>query len=131
VLINKPFEQWRKYSEIEYQPILSVPFEQDMDVYDPDKRIETLINALQEKDSDAYGKILDELGMTDDMYMCSKLGGYPEWIQGGIRLKDNFEFLFQLDSSTDNLAISWGDCGTVYVFYNSITKEIEFELECY
>jgi uncharacterized protein YwqG len=126
IITNTESERYGEYyCEMEFEPILSIPDWQDMDEYDDD--IETLKSVLYKKDRKVYKKILKELGINEDM--CSQLVGYPDWIQGGINLKENFEFLFQLDEEP-HAGLWWCDCGMVYAFYNHFTKETEFKLEC-
>jgi len=64
--------------------------------------------------------------------LSSQLGGYPHWLQGDkTPKKDNFDFLFQLDSLEDEVeGLYFYDCGVVYVFYDSKSKEFEFVLQC-
>ena len=121
---NKPDEKedniWIPYCEIEFKPILSLPTDEFVDEYGG-KEISTL------KD---YNEIAQELIGYDFYEYFSQIGGYPQWIQSGIELKKNFDFLFQIDSE-DEAGIMWSDCGMVHVFYNSKTKKFIFELECY
>jgi uncharacterized protein YwqG len=125
IITNTDSERYGEYyCEIEFEPTLSIPDDQDIDDYDDYS--ETLIHRLWEKDHYAYQKLLKELGITED---TCQLGGYPAWIQSGINLKENFEFLFQIDGET-NAGLRWCDCGMVYAFYNSVKKETEFKLEC-
>jgi uncharacterized protein YwqG len=113
------------YCEIEFEPIPSIPDWQDMDDYDDD--IKKLKDTLAEKDRRVLKKIMKELAV--DRRYCSQLGGYPDWIQGGITLKENFDFLFQIDEEP-HAGLFWCDCGMVYAFYNRITKETKFKLQC-
>ena len=125
--IHKPDEKedwnWIPYCEIEFKPILSLPNEDFIDEYDEKKALtlETPYN---------YNEIAQELIGYDFYEYFSQIGGYPQWIQSGIELKKNFDFLFQIDSE-DEAGIMWSDCGMVHVFYNSKTKKFIFELECY
>ena len=114
---------WVRYCGIEYEQILSLPDWQW--IWNVDENIaETL-----DKSGIEYEDIVEELTGYETEFF-SQLGGYPQWIQSGIKKKNNFDFLFQLDSERD-AGLMWSDCGMVYVFYNSKTKEVIFELECY
>ena len=123
---NKPDEKedcnWIRYCEIEFSSVLTLPDWQDI------WRIDANIAELLDKSNIEYEDIAQELFGDDNI--CSQLGGYPFWIQSGITLKKNFDFLFQIDSE-DDAGIMWSDCGMVHVFYNSKTKEVIFEKECY
>ena len=121
---NKPDEKedcnWIPYCEIEFKPILTLPTDEFVDEYS-NKKFSTLEN---------YNEIAQDLIGYDFYDYFSQLGGYPQWIQGGIELQDGFDFLFQIDSE-DEAGIMWSDCGMVHVFYNSKTKQFIFEKECY
>jgi uncharacterized protein YwqG len=94
------------YHEIDFEPILTLPDEEEYNY-----------------DTDDY-KIFDEFNVSN--YSCSQVGGYPSWIQYAKREKDNFKFLFQINALDLEGSFLWGDCGSVYISYNNITKETDF-----
>jgi uncharacterized protein YwqG len=113
---------WVNHCEVEYKPVLSLPDWQWIDEVDKNAA------SIFDKADLEYEDIVEELVGYSDMF--SQTGGYPQWIQSGITPKDNFDFLFQIDSESD-AGLMWSDCGMVYFFYNRVTKEVIFEKECY
>jgi len=124
---NKPDEKEDcnriAYCEIEFSSVLSLPTDDFVEEYD--KKNGVTLGTAEE-----YNKIAKELIGYDFYDYFSQIGGYPQWIQGGIELQDDFDFLFQIDSEAE-AGIMWSDCGMVHVFYNSKTKKFIFEKECY
>ena len=127
--IEKPEEhETVKYCEIKYEAIKSLPNWDGIEDYCVDAQ---KLSCLLDKDEpwENYQEIVQEL--VGEQEIWSQLGGYPHWIQGSEKPeKGNFELLFQIDSE-DNAGLMWGDCGLVYVFYDNVSKELAFTLQCY
>ena len=117
-----------KYCEIKHKQIKSLPDWQGLDVYSPNA---SKLSCVLDEDEPwkNYDKIAKKL--VGEKEICSQLGGYAYWVQGDDNPgKDNFTFLFQIDSE-DNAGLMWGDCGLIYVFYDARNKKTEFVLQCY
>ena len=81
----------------------------------------------KKKNFDSYNFVAEKFKCDQDF--ITKLGGYPNWLQGdGTPEGGDFQLLFQLDSE-DEAGLHWVDCGLVYVFYNPKTKETVFEIQ--
>ena len=114
------------YCEIEYEPIKSLP---DDEWYDETVKMlcEKINGESKKKNFDSYCHVANKLKCEKDF--ISKLGGYPNWLQGDATPDDkDYQFLFQIDSE-DEAGLHWVDCGMVYVFYNPKTKDIIFEIQ--
>ncbi|MCL2211494.1 MAG: DUF1963 domain-containing protein, partial [Treponema sp.] len=117
------------YCEIEYKAVKSLPCWEYSE--ENDKLIEMLCGKLdgesKKKNFDSYNFVAEKLNCDQDL--ITKLGGYPNWLQGDGTPEDkDFQLLFQLDSE-DEAGLHWVDCGLVYVFYNPKTKETVFEIQ--
>lgn len=68
--------------------------------------------------------------------LCTFLGGYPKWIQGGLTPKcskcgSRMSLLAQINSE-ENAGIEWRDDGAVYLFFcPNHPHEIKFVIQCY
>ncbi|MDR0502057.1 MAG: DUF1963 domain-containing protein [Treponema sp.] len=88
---------------------------------------EKLDGESKDKNFDSYNFVAEKLGCEQDF--ITKLGGYPNWLQGdGSPKNKDFQLLFQLDSE-DEAGLHWVDVGLVYVFYNPKTKKFIFEIQ--
>jgi uncharacterized protein YwqG len=129
VIIKKPEEHnIVPYCEIEYESIQSLPDWEGI------KSINETISDLScelndDEPWEPYQSTVEKL--IGEPEMQTQLGGYPQLVQNDETPEDkNFEFLFQLDSE-DNAGLMWGDCGLIYIFYNSKNKKTEYTLQCY
>jgi len=129
-LIKKPEENDNvNYCEISLETVKSLPDWDGIDTYC--ENAGNLSVALNPEDpSSHYWQTSCKL--IGEQRIKSQLGGYPHWLQGdNTPEKDNFDFLFQLDSLEDEVeGLYFGDCGVVYVFYNNKSKEFEFIMQC-
>jgi len=130
ILIKKPEENDNvNYCEISLETMQSLPDWDGIDMYcENAANLSVVLNP--EDPSSHYRKTFYKL--IGEPQMSSHLGGYPHWLQNdGAPEKKQFEFLFQLDSLEDEVeGLYFSDCGVVYVFYNSKSKEFEFVLQC-
>ncbi len=130
VLIKKPQENDNvNYCEINLETVKSLPDWEGIDTYcENASNLSVVLNP--EDPSSHYWETFNKF--IGEPHMNSQLGGYPHWLQSdGTPEKDNFDFLFQLDSLEDEVeGLYFGDCGVVYVFYNSKSKEFEFIMQC-
>ncbi len=122
----------QKYCEIEFQPNNSLPDFESLSTYNANA--EKLCQLLDwDNEWEYYDQINREL-LGEDTETDSRLGGYPNWVQGEeipLDSKGNpTKFLFQIDSE-DNADIMWGDVGIVYFFYDEVSEKIEFILQCH
>lgn len=132
VSIEKPKVLGRsKYCEIDFHSVKSLPNWEGLDQVDYNaQKLSCILN--EDEPWDAYTKISEEL--TDDAGLHSQLSGYPQWVQGDATPLDKngepLPLLFQIDSE-EHANIMWGDSGLVYVFYDTDTDKVHFELQCY
>jgi uncharacterized protein YwqG len=113
VIIEKPKEHNNvKYCEIEYESIKSLP--------------DWVWQNFDEVADKLMGENSAEIGAKRN-----QLGGYAQWIQNDESPDEkDFQLLFQIDSEK-KAGLSWGDCGKIYVFYDSKNKIFEYILQCY
>jgi uncharacterized protein YwqG len=82
---------------------------------------------------DIYSEVFEELTNYDDYDYSSHSGGFASWIQGSENPNrttgEKWELLCQIDSEED-ANIMWGDCGSIYIFYNLKTKELIYRFQC-
>ena len=115
------------YCEIGYEKIKSLPDWDGISSFEDNASKLSCILDEEEPWGHYYEMVYKLIGEMND---GSQLGGYANYIQGGLDPDDkNFIFLFQIDSEAE-AGLHWSDCGMVYVFYNSKTKEIKFRLQC-
>ena len=126
-IIKKPSKHNTvKYCEIEYEVIQSLPDWEGIDACcENASKLSCVLN--EDEPWENYDKIVEELVGEQDIW--SQLGSYPHWIQG-FENENNYTFLFQIDSE-ENAGLMWGDCGLIYVFYDTENKKLEFLLQCY
>lgn len=62
-----------------------------------------------------------ESDIVEEMYPTHKLGGYPSYIQGGIELGDDYQFIMQI-ASDDYRGLQIGDSGIIYFYRNKKGK---------
>lgn len=130
-VLDKPYDTKDKYCEIEFERVKSLPDWEGIDGYSPEAS-ELCSKINDDEPWEAYEKVVQQLTGQQDYQ--SQLGGHPKWIQGESTPQDStgkdLPLLFQIDSE-ENAGIMWGDSGMVYAFYDSKTKKVEFELQCY
>jgi len=129
-LIKKPEENDNvNYCDIKLETIKSLPDWDGIDTYcENAAKLSVVLNP--EDPSFHFGETVHKL--IGEPHDGSQLGGYPHWLQSDdTPEKENFDFLFQLDSLEEEVeGLYFSDCGVVYVFYNSKSKEFEFVLQC-
>lgn len=134
LFIEKPAELGRrKYREMMLSLTKTLPDWQSLDLYQP--LVSKLASLLNEDPWEAYQQVVEkllEVREEKDIYF-SRIGGYPIWIQGDetpVNQKGQpMKLLFQLDSEGEFM---WGDCGSVYVFYDPHNiQHFEFVMQCH
>ena len=81
-------------------------------------------------------RLSDEEGIEyfDDIYESNeethKIGGYPHYIQSGNWDKENYEFIFQINSDA-KINLNIADGGSFYLFYSKKKKKWEFQCDFY
>jgi len=129
VLLKKPEENDHvNYCEIKLKTIKSLPDWEGIDFYcENASNLSVVLNP--EDPSSHYWQTSCKL--IGEQRIKSQLGGYPYWLQGNDAPEDrDYQFLFQLDSLEDEVeGLYFGDCGVVYVFYNSKSKKFEYIMQ--
>lgn len=121
----------KPYCPISFEPELSLPDWESLQVYHPE--IAGLIEQFNpDEPSEVYNSLCEKL--VDHCYYQTQLGGYPRWVQHEAAPKDSrgisMPLLFQVDSE-DSAGLMWGDLGMVYLFYNKTDGQIWMELQSY
>lgn len=81
-------------------------------------------------------RLTDEEGIDyfDDIYESDgethKIGGYPHYIQSGNWDKENYEFIFQINSDK-KINLNIADGGSFYLFYSKKLQKREFQCDFY
>lgn len=81
-------------------------------------------------------RLNDEEGIDyfDDIYESDgethKIGGYPHYIQSGKWDKENYEFIFQINSDK-KINLNIADGGSFYLFYSKKLQKWEFQCDFY
>jgi uncharacterized protein YwqG len=138
ILANPCGQKEVKYCEIAFKEAKSLPDREEIGEISKEAEnivilTDNLFSGMEYRlERDIYGEAVEELTNGENCF--SHLGGFAAWIQGAdpniVTNANDYILLCQINSE-DDANVMWGDCGDIYIFYNTKTKELSYRLQCY